>query len=275
MLRNPSLPPYQNLRSSPPRGEPVSPIDVDNTVEHQGSQAGRPPTEAISQALPRQSVTYAGASPAVFAEIRLLFPNDLLDIQYCQIQTYPRNRRAALRAQLGIPPEPPAEASAPDYGSAYAGWRIDARIVRVCRTWSLEVDSPSEPLYVDFQGDWHLVSPFDVCIAFGVSTGTWSNFRTRFRKVRLAYDNLQSFCRDKASDDPVAVVAHRTMTKLSWFIKDVNDVDPRLDHISLKDEDGIWRWSMSAYRKEVLPWVHGVPASSVSLASHGFEPAAG
>ncbi|EJD44603.1 hypothetical protein AURDEDRAFT_166388 [Auricularia subglabra TFB-10046 SS5] len=253
MLRNPALPPFEYPSLSP---------DPDRPAAQPANGDPAPPPSMFAP----QSASYAGAQDDVLQLIRQRFPDVVDDIQYCQIATLPRNRRG--QARVAYVQRHPEAALDPvrEYGSAYASWRIYAHILHICRGWTLDIQEPSEPRLVDFEPGYHLVSPFDLCHAFGVPTGSWSNFKGRFKGLVAANTNLTTCSTMRPVDDMVAIVARLIAPKLSWFLKDIKAVNPRAEYPNHAAEDAIWRWGTSSFCREVHPWRAGIP-EAVALPS--------
>ncbi|EJD43148.1 hypothetical protein AURDEDRAFT_126049 [Auricularia subglabra TFB-10046 SS5] len=177
----------------------------DDAAVSQDDGADPQEDDAVSQ----EDGASPGTKPSVKAAITSAFEEDYLDVQACIPCALPPNQR---RPRSENP-------FARRYASAYASWRIKARIDKVCEELSLSTLNPSRGRTSQIDGHVYDITCWDVIEAFGVPPGTWNALKGRFEWVDLVAELVR-----REGNTP----EHRELLRrLSFFLDDVRTVDPQ------------------------------------------------
>ncbi|EJD43019.1 hypothetical protein AURDEDRAFT_126139 [Auricularia subglabra TFB-10046 SS5] len=238
MLRDPTRPRY-TLRDPPGLPNlPMPPSESPPESPEASSDLRLPLTEGQAQSTPAtaSSGPHAHTADSLKQDIRSSFPDAAADIAIC----IPATRAPNQRGRRSINP------FASNYGSAYAGWRINQRLQDIFEALSLDPHEPSRTRVIQFASQTCRVSCWDVLNTFGIPHSTWNASKARFAGLDAVVRRLET----SATTDAQRTLLHR----LRFFCHDVSKVNPMENPLEFANEHAIWDWGTEAFRRERTMW---------------------
>ncbi|EJD51493.1 hypothetical protein AURDEDRAFT_159227 [Auricularia subglabra TFB-10046 SS5] len=191
----------------------------------------------------------ANQQGAAGAWIRAEYAEACVDAQLCYLLTSKKTRGA------GILMAPQAVYV---YDTAYASWRVSGNIDETSQAMGLSVNYPSATVAVSFgaggPANTFAVSPNMVAEAFGVPLGTWQGWKTRFKNIAGVAERIDESLKRPDLSTLSRDGLQELKRRLAWYNVPVRKYNPMKYPDDFAGEDGIWKWSSTAFERDLAPW---------------------